>query len=140
MTMFPLVSEAHARGDRFHRIFLTSLLFTITLAGVAAVLFSFFPRFILRLLIGSQYLSAAPYLATFSIFLSLCAVINLFTNFFLSIHRTKVSLVVLIGAIIQAILIVYFHSTIQSVITISLSVTSILTSMLFLYYIYVARR
>ena len=77
-TMFPLVSEAHARGERYHRIFLLSLMFLVAIAGSVTLLFTILPTFMMKLLIGSQYLDAAVYLAPFSLFLSLCAVIYLF--------------------------------------------------------------
>lgn len=138
-TMFPLVSEAHARGERFHRVFLLSLIFLIAMAGSVTLIFTLAPTFVMRLLIGSQYLDAAVYLAPFSIFLSLCAVIYLFINFFLSIHRSRIVLLVVAGAVIQAVAIFLYHANISTVISISLTITIIITVILSLYYIYVAR-
>jgi len=138
-TMFPLVSEAHARGERYHRIFLLSLMFLVAIAGSVTLLFTILPTFMMKLLIGSQYLDAAVYLAPFSLFLSLCAVIYLFVNFFLSIHRTRAVYVVVAGAIVQAVALSLFHPDISTVITISLSVTTLLTVILSFYYISVAR-
>lgn len=138
-TMFPLVSEAHARGERYHRIFLLSLMFLVAIAGSVTLIFTLMPAFVMKLLIGAQYLDAAVYLAPFSMFLSLCAVIYLFVNFFLSIHRTRAVYVVLAGAIIQGVAIFLYHANISTIITISLTVTTVITVILSLYYIYVAR-
>ena len=138
-TMFPLVSEAHARGERYHRIFLLSLMFLIAIAGSVTLIFALVPEFVMRVMIGAQYIDAAVYLAPFSIFLSLCSVIFLFVNFFLSIHRTRAVYVVLVGAIVQAITIFLFHGSISTVISISLSIATSVTVILSLYYIYVAR-
>lgn len=135
-TMFPLVSEAHARGERYHRIFLLSLLFLISVAGSVTLLFSLAPTLFMKLLIGTQYLDAAQFLAPFSIFISLCSVIYLFINFFLSIHQTNAIYVVLIGAIIQAVVLYLYHATILTMITISLIITTVITIILCLYYIY----
>lgn len=138
-TMFPLVSEAHARGEGYHRIFLLSLMFLIAIAGSVTFIFALFPSTVMKLLIGTQYLDAAVYLAPFSVFLSLCALIYLFINFFLSIHRTRSVYVVLLGAIIQAIALYVYHANIITVITISLSITVAITIILSIYYIYVTR-
>ncbi len=135
-TMFPLVSEAHARGEKYHRIFLLSLLFLLSVAGSVTLLFSLAPDFFMRLLIGTQYLDASRFLAPFSMFLSLCSLIFLFVNFFLSIHRTKAVFIVLGGAIVQAGLLFVYHSSIMTVITISLVVTTVVSVLLCLYYLY----
>ncbi|KKR86705.1 hypothetical protein A2875_02525 [Candidatus Gottesmanbacteria bacterium RIFCSPHIGHO2_01_FULL_46_14] len=137
--MFPLVSEAHARGEAFHRIFLLSLFFLLGIAGTTTLIFALVPTLAMKALIGAQYLDAVPYLTTFSIFISLCAVIYLFVNFFLSIHKTRSVYVVLLAALIQAVAIWFFHPTIWAVISISLTVTTICAVLLTLYYIYVAR-
>jgi O-antigen/teichoic acid export membrane protein len=138
-TMFPLVSEAHAKGERYHRIFLLSLVFLLAIAGAATIIFTLVPALVMRIMIGAQYLDAAPYLTPFSIFLSLCSVIFLLANFFLSIHRTRAVYVVIAGAIVQAVAIVAYHANISTIITISLTVATIITVILSLYYIYVAR-
>lgn len=136
-TMFPLVSEAHARGERYHRIFLLSLMFLMAISGTTTLVFALAPTLVMRILIGEQYLAAAVYLVPFSIFLSLCAVINLFIHFFLSIHKTRAVFVVLSGAIIQAISITLIHTDIPTIIMISLTTATVVTIVLALYYIYI---
>ncbi|MBI4129950.1 hypothetical protein HY468_01390 [Candidatus Roizmanbacteria bacterium] len=138
-TMFPLVSEAHARGERHRGIFLKSLLFLVAIAGSVTLVFSLAPDILMSTLIGSQYTEAAAYLSRFSIFLSLVALIFLFLNYFLSIQRMTPIYVVLVGSIAQAVLLFLYHTTITTVITISLSVTTILSVMLSLYFLYVSR-
>lgn len=135
MTMFPLVSEAHARGAAFHRIFLLSLVYLLVMAAGITLFYALFPTFAIRVLIGPQYLEAHPLLASFSVFLSLCAIINLLVNFFLSIHRTRTVYVVLVGAIIQTIAIFFFHANLAEVINISLIVTTAIATILLLYYL-----
>lgn len=139
ITMFPLVSEAHAKGERYHKIFLMCFMFVIAIAGSVTLVFSLFPGHMMRLLIGVQYLDAAVYLSRFSIFLSLCAVINLLMYFFLSIHKTKAVFVVLAGAVIQAVSIALVHPDIPTVLMISLATTTVVTVVLALYYLYVSR-
>lgn len=135
VTMFPLVSEAHAKGESYKKIFHTSVVFILGIAGVVMVFYGFFPELILRLLIGSQYLAASTYLVRFGFFLSLCTVINLLANYYLSIHETMPIYIIAIGAIIQAVLLYFFHTDISTVITVSLSVTTTVASLLGIYYV-----
>lgn len=135
VTMFPLVSEAHAKGARYQHIFIKSFLYLLIIAGIMIFIYAIAPAAVIRILIGAQYLSAVPFLLPFSIFISLCAVINLLINFFLSINRTNIVYVVLLGAIVQAVVIFIYHASISSVINISLMVTTVVTAILFFYYI-----
>ncbi len=139
VAMFPLISEAQARGEKYHRIFLQSLFFTLLIAGVATVLFSFYPTTVLRVLVGTKYLAAAPYLRMFSLFLSLCAVVNLLSNFFLSIHKTLPAYFLGIAAILQILLISFIHVNLFVVILISLSILSVLSIIFLLYYVAICR-
>lgn len=139
VAMFPLVSEAHARGDGYHKIFLQSLGLTLAIAGFATVLFSLFPSMALKVLVGSKYLPAAPYLMIFSLFLSLCAIVNLLVNFFLSIHKSFPMYIMVAAAILQVILISVFHTNLFTVILISLSILSVLSLALLGYYAAISR-
>ena len=139
VTMFPLISEAHAKGERYQGIFIKSLIFLIAIAGSTTLVFSLAPVQSMQILIGSQYLDAAQYLSRFSIFLSLVALINLLIHFFLSIHRTKAVFVILFGAIVQAIALWVYHPDIASVVTISLAVSTVIAVTLSFYYLYVSR-
>lgn len=139
-TMFPLVSEAHAKGVDYQHIFIKSFLYLLTIVGIIIIVYTIAPATVIGILIGAKYLSAVPYLVPFSIFISLCAVINLLTNFFLSINKTKTVYVVFFGAIVQAVAIFIFHTNISSVINVSLIVTIVITIILFLYYISIIAR
>lgn len=134
--MFPLVSEAHAKGEPYEKILYTSVIFTLGIAGIVMVFYGFFPHMMLRILIGSQYLAASVYLVRFGLFLSLCTLINLLANYYLSIHETMPIYIVGIGAIIQAVLLFFFHANLSMVITVSLSVTSAVTALLGIYYVF----
>ena len=139
VAMFPMISEAHERGEAYQRTFLLSLAFTLFLAGTATTIFSIAPDMAIRVLIGSQYLAAAELLSRFSIFLSLCAVINLFMNFFLSIHKTFPIIISVAGAILQAVLLWNNHGSLEAMVTTSLLITAAITVGLGISYVYVTR-
>lgn len=135
VAMFPLVSEAQARGDKYHKIFLQSLLLIVLIAGFATLIFSLYPTTAIKILVGVKYLPAAPYLAMFSLFLSLCAVVNLFVNFFLSVHKSLPAYVMVSAALLQVVLISLFHSNLFTVILISVSTLGVLSLVLLGYYV-----
>lgn len=137
-TMLPMVSESHARGDKFQKIFLMSFGLTATLVGVAAAVFGMFPESVMSILIGKQYIDAAPLLLSFAMFISLCALINVVALYFFSTHQIIPLYFMPIGAILQAVLISVSHGSLLEVIRISLSVTASLLVALLLYYAYVA--
>lgn len=135
VTMFPLVSEAHAKGESYKKILHTSVVFTFGIAGIVMLFYGLFPHMMLRILIGSQYLAASVYLVRFGLFLSLCTVINLLANYYLSIHETVPIYIVGVGAIVQALLLYFFHTDISTVLTVSLSITATVASLLGIYYV-----
>lgn len=139
-TMLPLVSEAHARGEGFHRTFLTSFGLTALAAGGVVLIYSLFPVLSLTILIGPQYVAAAQYLMSFSLFLSLCALVNLVAFFFFSIHKPLPIYLMPLAALVQAGLITFYHRDIDQVIRISVGVVSSLFAALLLYYLYVVRQ
>lgn len=135
VAMFPLVSEAHSRGEKFQRIFLISFAATIAIAGTTSLVYTLIPNFALGVMIGKQYIEAAPLLWRFSLFLSLVALINLFALYFLSIHRMTPVYLVALGALAQATLLWLYHGSLIQVITISLTVASALTIVLLFSYV-----
>lgn len=140
IAMLPLVSEAYERKEGYHRIFLQSLIIIIGIAAVATTMFSLYSSFALQLLVGKQYIAAAPYLMLFSIFISICTIINLFVTFFLSIYKKFPMYIMLVAALTQIVLIFFVHPNLSTVILISLSTVSILSIILFGYYVATAKK
>jgi O-antigen/teichoic acid export membrane protein len=87
-----------------------------------------------NLLFGSQYLSAAPYLYLFALFLSLYSLSSLFTNFYLSVKKIKVVILPVIAALAQVIFIFLFHQSLAGLIWVSIIVLSLLFGSLLVYF------
>lgn len=133
--MFPLVVKRHSKGESFHRLFYLSLLLVL-IPSVALTLFYFlFPQIALLFFTGgAKYIKIAPYLGWYAVFLTVFSVLNVYVLFFLSLKKTLVTYFVGIGAIVQAFLIILFHSNFWQVIFSSLSVAVLLLSVLLVYY------
>ncbi|PJE68969.1 hypothetical protein COU96_02290, partial [Candidatus Shapirobacteria bacterium CG10_big_fil_rev_8_21_14_0_10_38_14] len=106
------------------------LVFLITL-GIGLIYF-LFPELMVNILYGAEYLPAASYLVFFAIFLGLYSFSFLFTNFFLSIRKTKIVILPVLAAIAQIVLISIFHQDLIQIIRVSIGVLFLLfVSLLF---------
>jgi len=134
MVMFPMVSERHANGKKYINLLSLSLgLVFLACLGISGVYF-LFPKLMINILYGSQYLPASPYLWAFAIFLSLYSLAYLLVNFYLSIKKVKVVILPVIAAAAQVILISLFHQSLFQVAWVSISILGLLFIGLLLYY------
>ncbi len=127
MVMFPLLIKRHATGKNFVNLFYLALTLVI-LPSVAITSFYFaFPNFVINLFLGGrEYLSVSKYLGIFGLYLTVFSLVNVCVNFFLSLNKTNISILVVLAAVSQVILIYIFHSNFYQVIGVSLLVLVIL--------------
>ncbi len=133
--MFPLVIKRHAEKRNFQGLFFVATVLVL-IPSIAITLFYFlFPKIAIFLFLGGKgYIAVAPYIGWYGIFLCLFSMLNVFVNFFLSLKRTEVVILVALGALAQALGIVFFHKNFTSVIEVSLSTSFGLLLLLLLYY------
>lgn len=134
--MFPLVSQRQARKQNYRKIFTLSFFGTGFSALGVLLIYWLFPEYAIRLLYGSAYLEASPLLVWFGIFISLFTLSALLINYGLSLGKTSIVVFPSLAALIQIILIWFFHNTIFTVILISIFVTALLLVFLLIYFIY----
>lgn len=136
--MLPLVSAAKERGENFHKIFYLSALGTAGFSAVVVGVFAVATSLVLSI-IDKQYVDSSIYLVPFSLFISLCSLINVCVLFFFAVRKTMATYMLVAAAAVQIIGIVLFHQNLGQVVTVSLTVTASLIGLLLLYYVYVAR-
>jgi len=133
MVMFPMISEKHANGKKYTNLLSLSLgLVFLVCLGVSGVYF-LFPKLMINILYGSQYLSASASLWLFAIFLSLYSFSYLLTNFYLSIKKVRIVSLPMTAALLQIILISLFHQNLRQTISMSVLTTALLLFSLLLY-------
>ena len=134
--MFPMISQRHSRGQNFQKIFLLSMLLTLGISGGVLVVYLFFPELAIKILYGNKYISAAPDLVWFGLFMTIFTIASLILNYFLSKRETKMVGVVLLSALIQAVGIWFFHDSILTVIKVSIAASSLflITMLIYLRY------
>ena len=135
MVMFPLVAQKYARQENFHNTFKLAL-FLVLLPSVPLTIFYFlFPEFTIQFFSKrEEHLVGAPFLGIFGVFVTIYALLSIFTNFYLSIKKTKIFIPITLGALLQAIGIWFYHESFLEVILISLVSVSLLLIVLLLYY------
>lgn len=135
MVMFPLISEYKAKEQNYRKIFLQSMGIVAAVSVGMSVIYFVAPNFIVSMLYGRDYLKAAPSLGLFAAFLSLYSIVNLFVNYYICINKYILTLLTFPAAILQIILIIFFHQNINQIVWVSIIVLSLLTAILMLYYL-----
>jgi len=127
MVMFPLLIKRHATGRSFNNLFYLSLILVIFPSLAITAFYFAVPNFVINLFLGGrEYLSVAKYLGMFGLYLTVFSMVNVCVYFFLSLHKTRIGIYVVLAAIAQILLIFSFHSNFYEVIGVSLLVSSIL--------------
>src|SRR5258708_889163 len=133
--MFPLVVQRHAKKENYHNIFRLSLLLVLIPSIFLNMFYIFFPEFAINFFIKKkEYLQIANLIGLFGIYITIYSLISVFTNFFLSIKKTRINIPIIIVAFLQAGLIWLFHKNFLEIIFISLTIMSILFVLFIVYY------
>ena len=132
--MFPMAADAHSNHTDPTKVFKKAI-FLVSLIGVAILFFYFlFADFIIKILIGSKFLSIGKFLGWFGIAMFLYSLVSLFAQYFLSIGKTKCAYLVGMGAILQVILISIFHTNLWQIIWIMNGVMLVVLLLLTFYF------
>lgn len=124
--MFPMVSKRHSKGQGYRKIFLLSFLLTTSIAFFVLAIYYFFPELSVRILYGDKYNSISGYLIYFGLYMGVFTLVSLFFSYFLSSGKAKLGYLMLVGVLMQAAGIWFYHQDIIQVITVCLTVSVIL--------------
>lgn len=133
--MFPLIVQKYAKEENYKNIFKLALLLVFLSSITLTIFYFLFPEFVIKFFIKKEeYLTIAPLLGLFALFITGYSLLSIITNFYLSIKKTKVFIPIILGAISQGVLIWFYHQTFIQVIVISFGITILLLVLLLLYY------
>jgi O-antigen/teichoic acid export membrane protein len=117
LAMFPLIVQKRAKKENYY---------------------SLFPAFSIQFFLkNKEYLSIAPLIWIYGVYMTIYSLLSVITNYFLSIKKTKIAIPLSIGAVLQALCLWYYHTDFIQVILISLVIVVILLLILFIYYWYI---
>ncbi len=134
--MFPLLIKRHNLGQNFNRLFYLAMLLVSFPSFCIIVFFSIFPLFSINFFLGGEeYVSVAPYLGLYGLFIGVFSLLNVFVNFFLSLKKTIVFLITAFGAVAQCVLIFYLHDSFYQVIGVSIFSSLCVLFLLLIFYV-----
>lgn len=137
--MFPKTSGLHEAGLGHRSVFWIAMLLTLLLTGGVVIIYKLFPGFVVNLLgideVGaSKYPLAAPHLVRYGVAMMFFALAYVLVNYFLSLNLIKVAYLFLGTALLQVVLILYYHQDIGQIANIMLLSSAVcLLSMVFFY-------
>lgn len=131
--LFPFVANAHARGESGREFLTYTLAVTALIAFAITAIFYLVPNHIIFAMFGKNYISIAPYLPIFGLFMSLVTISYVFMNFFLSTSRTKAVILPIIASLIQVIGILIRHNSIEDIIIVNVISSATLIFLIMLY-------
>lgn len=134
--MFPLVAKRFSHGEPYHRIFYLSILLVTGISLAVVLIYKIFPTIPIVVLFGQSYLDGAPLLWWFGVFMTFLVLAMLFTQFYLSIGKTRVVWLFVASALLQILLIWLFHADILTVIQVSIVSAALLFFSLLVYFPY----
>lgn len=137
--MFPLVSEHHAKGERYTHFLYYSLGITFLFIIPLVSLYYLFPQIVINLFPNKNYGSIASLLGPMSVFFSLYVLNTVLTTFYLSIHRIAPTALNVLGAVSQIFFLYLFHQSLSQMIFVSTLTSFVLLICLLLYYPYARR-
>lgn len=132
--VFPMVSEAHAGKKRINHIVLLGLLIIGLITIGCLFVFGFFPKLMILSLFGEKYLVLVPYLFSFALGVAFYSIDVTLLNIFLARKIIFPSVLVCLAAILQIILIFFFHGSLLEIVKIFIFVSALLLTVLLLYY------
>lgn len=131
--MFPLIAQRKSKGENFKTIFIYSFFLTFAFSLGGLLMYGLFPRLIISFPYGSAFLGSEGLLVWFALFITLFTLSALVITYNLSLGKSKVTILPLLAAVAQIILIILFHQTLFQVILISIFVTALLLILLLIY-------
>lgn len=130
--LFPSVSEAHSAQIHLRKTINTCLALISSLIILVLIPFAFFPQIIAGLLFGEKFQAVVPYLPAFSIGMGLYTIDFTLANILLALKKTSSNIYISGFALLQIVLIIFFHSKITDLVSIFILITSLLCFFLLL--------
>ena len=125
IVMLPICAERYKHGGDVVKPFLISISISSLIASVGSIIYWLFPQLIIGVLFGQKYIDSAPYLPLFGIFMLVYTILYIVGMFFIAISKFKQGSLTLIGAIIQIVVIYFYHENLYQVMWASITGTMI---------------
>ncbi|MFC1944527.1 oligosaccharide flippase family protein [Chloroflexota bacterium] len=123
--MFPKVARLDENGDGTKQLFIKAILLTLSICSVILVAYRFYADSIITLLFGDKYPLLTQYLFKYSIAMALFSFSFLVANYHLAKGRTIIAYVLPAIALIQTILLIFFHGDVLQFVNVMIVCSSL---------------
>jgi O-antigen/teichoic acid export membrane protein len=124
--LFPIAAKKHQKGENPRPLLLTGVGIVAVISIGIIIITWFLPENIIGVLFGSAYLSMAPLLWMYAVATALFAIANVIVNYHLSIGRSFGTWLAIGFGLIQVVLLVLFHNSLQQVILVQIALMAAL--------------
>jgi O-antigen/teichoic acid export membrane protein len=128
--LFPTIAEHKEKGNNYRHIVWMGAGSVAGISFFVTTCYFLFPRLVVHLLFGSAYDEAVQFVGWFGIFLSFISLSTLFIQTYLAEGKTIVSYIASVAAVLQVVLLFFFHTNIMQIILVNVSVTGSLCAVL----------
>ena len=122
MVMFPRASELHALKEESRIVLKKSLFYGLVLCSSVVVLYFVVPSFVVKVLLGKEYIPAVPLIGTFGLAMFFFVLANILSIYQLSVNEFKFLKILVIATILEIALVIIFHNTLAQIILILLGI------------------
>ncbi len=130
--LFPKAVEAHALGKPNINLLKKSLILVTVVSGGVFLVYLLFPKLVVLVLFGKQYLEISKYIAAFALIMTLFSYVYVLSFYNLSVNRVGFVYGLFLLNILEILSIVLFHETfVQIMLGLGILITLTLIFMLF---------
>ncbi len=132
---FPLITQKNERGENYTRILLLTITIVFGITGAISLFYFLFPHVVLSVFAPrDEYQILSHYIGSFSLYMLIFSIANIFNHLFLSLNKIRVYVINLLTAAVFIFSIVLFHDSLWQVIMILIASSSLLLLLYVLYY------
>ncbi len=135
MVLLPKVILAKKEGRDPQKILMNYLKFIVLLTLTLVTGCYLFPKTIIAILFGKQYLSMGPLLYKYALATSLFALANVFVYYYLSLSKYLPVVIAMIFGLLQVAGLILFHDTLEQVVHVQIILMSMLLLFTLSYYL-----
>ncbi len=132
--LFAMSAEESKQKKRGSYTFRLAVWLTLLVVIGSVVFFSLFPEFVVSLLFGEKYLAVSHLLPWFALAAGVYSLANLFLQYLLSLHETRVTLFFLALAGLEIFTLFFFGETLYAIIGITIG-TQVVAALLGLWFV-----
>ena len=135
MILLPTVVKLKKEGKNTSKVLYKYVGYIGAISFSIVLVCFIFPKYIILLLFGDQYVGVGDLLWKYALATSLFAVSNIFAYYYLSLDRYFPVLFLAILGVSQVLLIVFFHKSLEQVVHVQIIAMFVLLVAQFLYYL-----